>query len=338
MSKKKGKRRDKTEIKVSNRDNSGKIACKFLGGILIGIGIFFLISINGVMTGAVIGVSLSSGWSFFIGLIFVIVGVLIQVNIGLEGIVNVHESSRKEKKFIEATGMNEIASFIQIDYNAPFDNYLINLEQLNDLLGPETIDVEERERIVDNYSPSIKGIIRHNLVDYFIFRPIELDKKERAKKEKELKLAYGAEELLQVLNPEYKTRKDRLRNLKNTDVGKQPFVYNPINEGKAAYVHFTSPNSAREIIREGGVFEGENQSMYFSDLDKAREFVGGINQRQARSLTGATSAESAIIFQSVYPPDKMNKLVGSGKTKAFYQDLEIGDCYTVRVENVPVAR
>ena len=316
---------------------------RFLSLAFFLIGIFFLLNSKTDITGAVVGVSnISSGFSSIFGIVFLIGSVVMFVggeNLE-ERVVDIYETKRGKIRFVEAKGLDDIAPFIQLDTRETIDNQHINLKDLKELLD-DTTDEKGRKEISKKYEHSIKEKIYGEFKDYFEYKLKHKDKESRERRDeiaKGLREARSAESLFQLLDPNYKTRRERLNNIKKSNKN-NPHIYNPIKEGKAVYVRYTTDNEIKCIEDEGVIAgEKESQSLYFPSLEKAEDFINKTSSAHVKQITGAKKADKAIVFQTIYAPDKINYLVGEkskGMPKAFFTNLKKDSCYLFKVMNPP---
>jgi hypothetical protein len=319
---------------------------KILGLALLILGIILLVNSYTAITGFTISNETAKATVSILGIIFVLAGILLfesgrtsKEGRGLE--VKVYETHRGRNKYIEATGMDDIAPYLQVNNNKPVDAAHINLEDLKELTGPETISKKEREEIARKYEGSLKHRMYIGFKDYFKNREKkkELSKEERQKLARELRVSRAAERIIDIIDPSYDTRRESLTELKKAHMN-EPQIYNPIKSGKAVYVHYTSGEGLKKMNEEGRIGEENKQfqALFFPDYASAMEFIENASQGLVRSITGASSAEKAVIFQTVIVPKKMNMLVGKksrSMPKAFFDDMELDACYLLKEYDVP---
>jgi hypothetical protein len=312
----------------------------FLGLTLVVVGL--LVSLKSLsMTGNVIG-NINNGISSIFGLILILAGMLVCASGPSKLEIKVWEDD--EKKVI-LKGLSKISPEIVSTYS-PISgekrSWRINLEDLKELTNPDTISPEDKENLAKEYGPDIKKKITDNFKEYMQYKKnttgMKIDKKkDRALRRgvaKKLRIAKGLERVYKILNPDYSSFQDRLKNIK---VNEPINIYNPIRKGTATYVYFTSPSGIAKT-RRFGRFKPGMQALYFSNLEKAEDFVDSMTQTRAKKLTGAKRTSKAVIFQTAYAPDKMNRLSGAytrALPKGFFNDLNLDSIYTLRTANVP---
>ncbi|NQU98174.1 hypothetical protein HQ533_01800 [Candidatus Woesearchaeota archaeon] len=304
-------------------------------------GAFLILNSQASITGAVIGTS--GQVSGIIGfLLILIAGVFTTTTLptkGLEHKVKFFEEQRHGKNFISIQGMNDISAqqIIQTNYNPPIDEYHMNLKQLESLLRGDVVSEEDKAEFAEEYKEDFKEAIIDGYKSYFEFKQHpSANKKTRKRIAKKLRIARAAERVFRLLDTHYKTRPQQVSDIRRSDMGQKPYIEKPIREGKAAYVHFTSSTNA-EQIKKRKYLHGEQQALFFPNLEEAEEFVENTSQNRAKTLTGANASQTAIIFQTFVPPEKINRLSGEktrSMPKAFFHDLEIGTCYHFKTQNV----
>ncbi|MEK6836344.1 MAG: hypothetical protein AABX94_01605 [Nanoarchaeota archaeon] len=324
---------------------------RLLSIISLVLGIIFLINSKTNITGAVINSSsISSTFSSIFGVILILVSVILfifaeSLEGRLEDKVHIYETRRGKTRFVEIKGMDSIAPLIQANNNGVIGPYHINLKDLNELLGAEYISLNEREKISNRYGHFFKEKMYEGLRDYSKYKQthkkLTVEDKNRNKEErdriaKELREARASERVLQILDPSYKTIRERLTDFKKSHKG-EPHVVNPIIKRNAVYVRYTSEEEV-EDIEKNKIMAGTKQSLYFPSLEKAQKFINDTPKDIVKTITGAGCTDRAIVFQTIYAPDKMNTLVGKESRsmhKAFFKDLEKDTCYFFRVYNPP---
>jgi len=308
---------------------------RILGIIIFALGILSILNANINITGAVIGISLESCAGYIMGITLMFISIILLAT-DLEERVNVkvYETGKGAFKRTLIEGLTGVSSTQIIQANAKpvmgeDKERIMNLDRLKEIV--KDCGIEEKDVI--QYLTPLKEKVREGYKAYF--SGMAKNNKITPEEKKKLRLSIGAERVIDVLTPEYKTRKEKLNELKkNPIVGSDLSVYNPILRGTATYVHFTS--SADDIIKSG-FFEGKQQAIYFPSLEKAKEFAGNINRADAKKLTGTEHADQAIIFQTYEPPKDINKLSGEktrSMRKAFFNDLKTDSCYTFMIQNI----
>lgn len=321
---------------------------RFLLSALLFLGGISLIRDAEVLTGAFLGTGVLSASTSLLGWGFIVASMMVFAfgsGKDLEERIKIYEVHRRKRRFVEVSGMGEIAGeLIQLNHADPIDGMHINLDELKDLLGEAYLSQEGREEIVHKYEPSVREQIIKAQREY-IEGTLRMRKGKMTKKElvsdleyarKQLRIAEAGEELMGVLRSKYVPRKKKLR--VSAESHHERYILNPLRRGTAAYVHFTSKENA-EVIEEKRVVRGEAQALYFPSLEKAREFVKRMNRGLVESITGARNAEQAIIFQTVNLPRGLSQLVGkkSGSMwRAYFEgDLPLDSCYTFERKGLP---
>jgi len=303
--------------------------------ILFILGLFFLANSKANITGAVIGVPISQTISSFLGIILIVVAIIFL-------------TGKYEKKLdfyilgknrVAIRGLEDVSrQEIQVNTKPPINSNYLNLNELKELLSDKVISKEDRENIAEKYKPDFEKAIFEGYKRFFSYKNKQKpDLKEKEKEElkkiaDKLRISRAAEKVFDMLKPSYDTRRELLSKLKH----EEPYILKPIEGGKAAYVHFTSAEAANNIKNEG-LFKGEQQALYFDSLEKAKEFVNESNRVDIKKLTGIKNAAKAIIFQTIYPPKKVNKLSGEktkSMSKAFFENLETDSCYTFETKGI----
>lgn len=318
---------------------------RVFGLILISISIISSIS-NITLTGNVIGYSAGSYFAFIAILSFILGAVLMLLgNKTLEKIV-VYPDRRGKRTFFTVKGLRDIlpneSPLLQVDTNPPVDEYHINLRDFESILKESGFSEEERKKYVEDYLPEIKNVISAGYKEYFKYktRPkansTEEQKKLRKQIAGDLIKARAAERVLTILDPSQKKRSEKIKELKYSLEGKN-HIYKPIREGTAAYVHYSSENGVEGVEKNKG-FSSDTQALYFPSLEKAREFVINTKRGYVESITGASSAEKALIFQTAELPKGISSLVGKkskSMLRAYFKDLDTGTFYTFEKHNTP---
>lgn len=256
-----------------------------------------------------------------LGILLTIISIFLMSICGLEDQLEVHFERRGKRNALAMRrgAIPEITTVGQIQLNNedPLDaEDFVNLTQVKEMLpyiGPKGIE-EMREK----YEEKLIRKVNQKYQNYY--RQGKIDKENIIKY---YKPALAIEQFIKILDPKYKSRPDRIRELRETLGHEAKFYIAPIKRGSATYVHLSSEEKIDSIYASGIRKGGERtyvQAFVFPNYEKAIEWVSGL--RKGQKVAGVV-ADTALIFTTPEVP-KMNQfsgnVKGAGRWKALFEE------------------
>ncbi len=279
-----------------------KDVMRIAGGLLLLYGIVFILNSGSDITGAAIGAGSQIRSNLIIGFFLILAGSNMLIA-SIERQLKFFESYRDGRRMAMMTDPMHL-----IDPHS--DSISLDAVRQNF----QHLGSREREDIREAYS----GIL--------------YSRRDNADRLSEGSEAKRADDVLKVIEGDsyvpFISRDDALVRL--------PHQLRHLIKGDPYYVHFTSQDSARWVVNKGHGFyqpgkQTAVQALIFPKKKDAERFIEGIDQKTAEKITGASSAEKAIVFRTKVIPTGVNTVLSGCAKALFHRSLPLPELQDVEV-------